>query len=419
VTLIERDRLLDDDLPRKGVPQSQHLHLLLAAGIRALDRLFPLLCSTAVSRGAIQKDVGQFGTVYLRGVQLPKLHLNCQSIMQSRPLLERCVRDQVRAHGRVEFRTEHSARGLLGDSKRIRGVRIAANDGDTVEELPADLVVDCTGKGSKLPTWLVDLGLRAAPEEVVRCDVRYSTCTIRRRPDQLDGQDVWAVTPTPPLRRFGAASAIEGDRYIITFTSYLGERGPSSFESMQAAARALPHPGLGELLSDADPLSDVVHMADPISRRRRYERLSRFPEGLLTLGDALCNFNPVYGQGMSVAALEAEALGRCLEQGTSRLGPRFFQAAARILDAPWLLATGGDFQWSEVEGRRPLGIHALNGFVARVIDGAGRDPRVASRMLEVLHLLEPPHRLLSWPVLRGLIPEPPSAVRRVLKLVQS
>jgi 2-polyprenyl-6-methoxyphenol hydroxylase-like FAD-dependent oxidoreductase len=238
---------------------------------------------------------------------------------------------------------------------------------------------------------------------VVRNKISYSSCTIRRKPGHLRGAHAWVMTPVPPLTHFGAAQAWEDDRYIVSFTTYLGESGPASYAEMIEHAQALAFPGLGELLRDAEPLTETVQTHAPESTRRRYERLTRFPSGLLAVGDALCSFNPAYGQGMSVAALEAEALASCLQGGAKGLPTRFFAAAAKIVDAPWMLATGADFQWPAVEGRRPLGTALINAYVARVIAAAGQDTLVAERLLRVLHLLSAPSSLFSPAILRRVL----------------
>ena len=412
VTVIERGALDEGSAYRKGVPQGRHLHVLLAAGLGALERTFPAFREQAITRGASELDIGDFGTVYLRGVLMPKVSIGHNSLLMSRPALEECVRDQLRKDQTVHFRTGTTVQALLGDAHAITGVRVASTDGSLVEALSADLVVDASGRGSKLPTWLQGLGLAAAPEDVVRSRVTYASCTIARKPQHLGGAPAWVMTPAPPQVRFGAALALEADRFMITITTYVGEPGPQNYREMVAYAHSLPYPGLHELLQGAEPLSETTLMQDPLSRRRRYELLRRFPAGLLALGDALCSFNPAYGQGMSVAALEGEALGLCLQRGRDGIARRFFAAAAKIVDAPWLLATGADFQWPQVEGRRPFGTALINRYVARVIETAGSDPMVAKQLFRVMHLLQAPNSLFAPAILRRvLLPSAQTAPR--------
>ena len=405
VTVIERDLPSDSDQPRKGVPQGRHLHVLLAAGLASLERMFPGFRRDALARGAIEVDIGGFGTLYLRGVLMPTLQTGCTSLMFSRTALERCVREQVQRRENITFLSGSSVEALLGSAAAITGVRVRVGPTDSVQEISADLVIDATGRGTKLPAWLKGFGLPQAPEDQVHSKVSYSSCTVRRGPSHLAGELAWVMTPTPPQTRFGAAQAWEGDRYIVSFTTYLGEPGPDSYAQMIDYAKGLPYPGLHALLATTEPLTEIAQMHDATSRRRRYERLRRFPSGLLVLGDALCNFNPAYGQGMSVASLEAEALERCLRSGLAGIAPRFFAAASKIVDAPWMLATGADLQWEAIEGKRAFGDGTINAYVARVIAAAGQDPVVAERLLRVMHLLSAPSSLFApsilWRVLRA------------------
>jgi hypothetical protein len=403
VTVVERDDVASAEGARKGVPQGRHLHVLLAAGFDSLQRTLPDFRERALARGAIEVDVGNFGVLYLSGVLIAALESGKTSLMISRPAIESCIRERVLTRPNINVRSGCAVHSLLGDARAITGVSIGSATHAQHEELTADLVVDATGRGTRLPGWLETLGLGRPREEVVRSNVSYATCMIGRKPDHLAGANAWVMTPLPPLTRWGAAQAVEGDRYIVTFTTYLGDRGPESYAEMIEYARALPFPGLYELLRVAEPQTEVSKMFDPESKRRHYERMARFPSGLLVVGDALCSFNPAYGQGMTVAALEAEALDQALRAGTTGLSRRFFAAASKIVDAPWMLATGADFQWPAVEGRRGIATGLINTYIARVIKTAGRDAVVAERLLRVMHLLDAPQTLFA-----------PAIVRRVL-----
>lgn len=405
VTIVERDDVAHDDVARKGVPQARHLHVLLAAGFDSLQRTLPGFRERALAKGAVEVDVGDFGTLYLSGVLIPSLVTGKTSLMISRPALENVIRGLVLARPNISVRSGCVAQSLLGDARTVTGVSIGGVHEAQSEPLDADLVVDATGRGTRLPGWLQALGLPRPHEEVVRSKVGYASCTIARKPEHLAGKDSWVMTPVPPLTRWGAALALEGARYIVTFTTYLGDRVPESYAEMIDYARALPYPGLHELLRAAEPASEVVKMFDPESKRRHYERMRRFPAGLLVVGDAMCSFNPAYGQGMSVAALEAEALDHALQKGSAGLAGRFFAAASKIVDAPWMLATGADFQWPAVEGRRGVATGLINAYVARVIQTAGRDPFVAERLLRVMHLLDAPQTLFAPSVLRRVLLE--------------
>lgn len=411
VTVVERDHVAPDAVPRKGVPQGRHLHVLLAAGFDSLQRTLPGFRERALARGAVEVDVGSFGTLYLSGVLIPPLVSGKTSLMISRPAIEATIREQVLARPNISVRSGCAVHALLGDARAITGVSIESPGQAPHEALTADLVVDATGRGTRVPGWLEALGLARAHEEVVRSRVSYATCTIGRKKEHLAGADAWIMTPMPPLTRWGAAQALEGERYIVTFTTYLGDRGPESYAEMIDYARALPFPGLDDLLRAAEPLSEVVKMFDPESKRRHYQRMGRFPAGLVVVGDAMCNFNPAYGQGMSVAALEAEALDHALRTGVAGLAGRYFPAASKIVDAPWMLATGADFQWPKVEGRRGFATGLINKYIARVIETAGRDTTIAERLLRVMHLVDAPETLFAPSVLRRVLRTKPTTPR--------
>ena len=224
----------------------------------------------------------------------------------------------------------------------------------------------------------------------------------------MDGDLAVIVVPTPPSRRGGVLCAIEGGRFILTLFGMLGDHPPLDPEGFLRFAESLPAKEIGAFVAGAAPLGDPVPFRFPASVRRRYERLTRFPAGLLVFGDAICGFNPIYGQGMSVAALQAEALGRVLSAGRDRLAPRFFAEAARVVDTPWDMCVGGDLEYREVPGRRTRIGRLLGAYVASLRRGAQRDSRLALAFQRVANLVAPPSSLLgprvALRVLRAALP---------------
>jgi 2-polyprenyl-6-methoxyphenol hydroxylase-like FAD-dependent oxidoreductase len=403
VTVVERDSLLNDAEPRRGVPQGRHSHGLLASGQRALEALFPGFSAGAKARGGMFRDIGDSCDWHVGGVHARRVHSGVDGLLLSRPALEAYVRELVLARGNVAIETGQVARGLIGDRRRVTGARMLARDVEAREQnqqseprtLAADLVVDASGRGSQLPRWLKELGAAVPREQSVRADVVYTSCFVRRKSTHFNGDYGYIVTPAAPARRGAAVLALEGERFIVTLSGYLGEPGPSDFAGMLEYARGMGSERLVTFLSDAEPLSEPVQMRDPESRWRRYDRLSSFPEGLLVCGDALSCFNPAYAQGMTVAALEARALLQCLRAGSQRLPPRYFRAAAKVVAAAWSIAVVADFAFEGVTGERPWGTPLLNAYVARLHRAASRDADVALARLRVTHLLAPPSTLLS------------------------
>jgi len=280
----------------------------------------------------------------------------------------------------------------------VTGARIRRGDGPE-EELTADLVVDATGRGSRMPTWLKEFGIvRRVREEIVRPDISYTSCYIRRRPEHLGGENLWMFAPAAPHAKGGAALAVEGDRYVVSLTSYFGQVCPPDYESMIAFAKELPVKGLADLLLDTEPVSDCVTMRDPTSVWRHYEEVEGFPQGLLPYADAYCHFNPQYGQGMTIAAQEALLLERCLDEGgTDDLFKRFAPGAARLCDVPWSIVVGGDLEFEGVEGKRTPMMPIFSKFFKRVLRASLVRPDVAAALHKTLHLIEPPRTALFAP----------------------
>lgn len=397
VTIVERDRLPEETANRKGVPQGRHAHGLLPRGHMILERLFPGLSGDLVSRGAIPGDVSAESRWYQPGGYRVRFETGRKGLLMSRPLLEGGVRRRVRALPNVAVLEEHAVTGLLSDEAKscVVGVTVKRRaEGTVAETLDADLVVDAGGRGSRAPVWLEGMGYDRAPEERIEIGVGYTTRMYRRRPEDLPGTKLVIVQPTPGRgRRMGAMFRIEDERWMVTLGGWLGERAPSDEKGFIEFARSLPAPEIYDTIKDAEPLGEAVKYNFPANLRRRYERLSRFPEGYLVIGDALCSFNPIYGQGMSVAALEADTLEGCLEDGVEGLPRRFYRSVSKVLDTPWKLAAGADFAHPGVTGNRDRATGAINWYVGHVQRAATRDEAVCRALVLVTGLLAPPEAL--------------------------
>ena len=408
VTVLDRDTLPPSTGQRRGVPQGRHAHGLLARGREVLEELFPGLTDDLVAEGALYGDVQVHGRWYNEGVRLRQGPSGLHSLALSRPLLEGYVRGRLGALPGVRILDGRDVTGLAAtpDGRRVTGVRtIGRADGSAEEVVPADLVVDATGKGSRSPVWLEALGYRRPERERVRIQVAYATAVFRRRVTQLDGDRVIIVAATHQRRRGAAMLAQEGDRWIVTQFGYLGERPPTDPDGFVAWAATLPVPDVHEVVSSSELLQAPVPARFPDNVRHRYEHLDRFPEGYLVTGDAVCSFNPVYGQGMTVAVLEALALRDCLGDGPARLGLRFAGRAARLVDIPWGIAVGADLRFPEVEGPRTAKVRMVNAYLARLHVAAANDPVLGRAFLRVVNLIDPPERLmrpeLAMRVMRG------------------
>jgi flavin-dependent dehydrogenase len=397
VTVLERDALPPAAAHRKGVPQSRHAHGLLAGGRAALEELFPGLTDELIASGALTGDLQAETRWYNRGLRLGQAPSDLRALAVSRPLLEQCVRERVRALGnaRVVDRCDVAGLAATPDGRRVRGVRVVRRaDGSAEEVLAADLVVDATGRGSRSPVWLEQLGYPRPAEEELRIDMAYASRVYRRRPDHLDGDLAVIVAATLDRPRAAAMLAMEGDRWIVTLASYVGPRPPTDPDGFTAFAAGLPAPDVFEVICDAEPLGEVLPARYPASVRRRCEPLDRFPAGYLVTGDAVCGFNPIYGQGMSVAALEALALRECLRAGSAGLATRFFAKVARIVDIPWGIAVTSDLRFPWIQGARTAKVRLVNAYLARFHVAAEHDPVLARAFLRVVNLMDRPEGLL-------------------------
>ena len=212
---------------------------------------------------------------------------------------------------------------------------------------------------------------------------------------------------TPQHPRGGAFQVLDAERLIVTLGGVLGDHPPTDPDGFLAFARSLRFPDIYETIRDAEPLDDPVGFRFPASVRHRYERLTRFPDGLLVLGDAVSSFNPIYGQGITVAALEALALRRHLERGIQPQPHRFFADLARVVDVPWDIAAGGDLVFPGVPGRRTLKVRLISAYLARLHAAAAHDATLASAFVRVIGMVAPPRSLLgpsvALRVLRGTL----------------
>jgi 2-polyprenyl-6-methoxyphenol hydroxylase-like FAD-dependent oxidoreductase len=396
VTLLERDAFADTVAPRKGVPQGRHVHGLLAQGLEVLEDLFPGLTAQLVNAGGWAGDVTSDVRWFLEGGYQCQPASGLTSLTMSRPLLEGQVRTRVLALPNVRAVDGCDVVGLETDAAdgRVIGVRVRTG-ADAGEALfRADLVVDAMGRGSRLPAWLAALGYAPPAEERVEVRLGYATRAYRRAAPPERGTLAVVGTPAPGSTRAGVMAAIEGDRWLVTLIGYLGDYPPVDEAGFRAFAASLPTPEIAALVANGKPLGAPIPYRFSASLRRRYERLARFPEGLLALGDSLCSFNPAYGQGMSVASLEARALTQCLAAGTERLAPRFFSQAARIVDTPWRIAVGGDLRYPEVVGARGPVVRFINWYLGRLNRVGWRDPEVAVAFQRVANLTAAPSSLL-------------------------
>jgi 2-polyprenyl-6-methoxyphenol hydroxylase-like FAD-dependent oxidoreductase len=427
VSIVDRDVLPSAPASRRGVPQGRQLHVLLSRGREALDELFPGLSDELAGIGAPLVDLHGQVHWYNDGHLMRRAPSTLTAVGASRPLLEHCVRARVAALAGVEFLPPAEAVGLLAtaDRRRVTGLRarLVGTTDDLI--LPAELVVDACGRASRTPVWLSELGYSSPPEEEVHIGVTYVTRIYKREPHHLGGLLGTLTNAVPQLPRAGIVAAQEDGQFAVALSGILGEEPPTDDEGLAEFADSLAAPGVAEVIRSAVPVTEPAKMRFPASRRRRYERLRRFPDGLLPVADALCSFNPIYGQGITVAALEALLLRRLLTRpgprdatggrprGTgSDLTRRFFRGAAKVIDGPWSIAVGTDLRFPAVVGRRSPKVRFVNAYVHRLHVAATTDPVLGAAFLRVLNLVDPPTRLLAPGIVLRVLRGPRGALAR-------
>ncbi|WP_426564798.1 FAD-dependent oxidoreductase [Angustibacter sp. McL0619] len=390
VLVLEREVLDDSAEPRGHVPQGRHLHLLLAAGLDRLCEWFPGIDAELAAAGAVRVD-GTGAWVFQAGAYRARGDWGASVLSMTRPLLEQTIRRRLRALPNVRIEDGVKGERVHRDGRRVVGVEV---DGQV---RAADLVVDCSGRSSRIAHELEASGVLSPPVSLVSIDCAYASTLLARAPDDLDGGFL-VCGPTPPTSfRIGAVLPVEGGRWQVTLAGVHGEVPPTDDEGFLAFARSLLSPAVAQLVERCERVAPIEHYRFPASRRRHYEKVPALLPGLVVLGDAACSFDPVYGQGMSCAALQAAALGDLLATvpaGSPDLPRRFHRRAATILDAPWSIAVGADFLHPMTVGPKARGTDLVNRYVLRVLQASHTDVAVARRFNLVLQLVDPTSALM-------------------------
>jgi len=389
VTLIERDLLPAGAEHRRGVPQARHTHGLLASGRDVLEKLFPGFSQALIARGALTSDVVRESRWFFEGGLHARAASDLNGLLVSRPTLEAAVRERVLAIPNIVRRDNITVEGLEFRDSAVAGVRAGS------ESIAASLTVDATGRGSKTPQWLAKLGYEKPAEEVVQIALGYATRYFRRRPGDLDGDKAAVIPPTPDEKRGGVILSQEDDRWVVTLVGHFDRYPPEQLPGFLEFARTLPAPFIYDVIRNAEPIGEPASARFPASIRRRYDRLRRFPGGYVVMGDAICSFNPVYGQGMSVACLEAIELDKTLRESGSDVARRFFARAAKVVDIPWSIAVGNDLRMKEAVGPRTAAVRFINWYMSKVHKAAHTDPVPALAFHKVANLLAPPPSIMA------------------------
>ncbi len=416
VTVFERDQIEDRPVLHKSVPQGNHIHALLLSGQHVMSLLYPGFTEELRTLGAVSFrpgiDIvfyGPSGKAYngTHSVKEPR-DLGLEGHIMSRGLLEYHVRRRTVALANVKLETDAAIEGLVHDGARVRGVR--RNRAAGAEPVDADLIVDAGGRSSHASRWLLEMGVPAPEETTIGVDFAY-TSTKYRKPDlDHESEPLLLVGGRPPeYIRAGGLFEIEDRTWHVSLAGRFGDYPPTDEAGFLSFAKALPSPRLYELIKDAERIADITHHRFPTSVWRHYERLQAFPAGFLILGDALCSFNPVYGQGMSSAALQVQTLQKILREraaqsrGLDGVASDFFPKAALAISTPWTLAANFDFAYPQTRGERPPGLAEGAGYFAALDSLQAEDIDVQRLVTEVFQLTKPISALREEPLLSRIL----------------
>lgn len=410
VTIIERDALPRSAAERAGTPQGKHPHNVLTRGMRLMESLIPGLEADLRAHGVAFANWGKHVRTLTRGGWLRDITTDLSSPVVSRSLLEWLIRKPLMADPAVTFIEEAQVSGLLTDEARstVNGVMVKPRRADAAPyELTADFVVDASGRGSKAPDWLESLGYGRPTETTVDPKVGYATRLYKKPENFAGGWHILYMPAKAPGTRGGAVFEIEGGVWMVALGGYSEDYPPNDEAGFIEYAKTLPEPDVYEAMKDAEPLGDIVGYRRTLNIMRHYEKLPRLPEHFALVGDSVCGFNPIYGQGMTVAAMGAVLLRDCLGATGGSLegvGRTFQRKLAQQNETVWLMSTGEDFRHPSTEGKRPgFAGRLVQRYIDWVVECLPYDEPMAAKFLHVVNLDQPPTALFQPSVLGGVI----------------
>lgn len=427
VLLVDRDEMVGVEGARRSTPHSFHAQALLARGQQALEELFPGITAELSEAGVPTGDIGADLRWLVNGRQMKQTYTGLVCLAAPRTIMESHLRKRIEALPNVRFQEWTDILGLEtnADRSRVIGVRVLRQaKGSNEEIIKGDLVVDTTGRGSRSPIWLRELGYPEVPEDKVKIGLGYATRHYRLPTDYLGHDLAIVLAPTPAYPR-GAIFAREtpmsdtDSRYLLTLNGVMGDHPPTDPEGFLEFARSLPNPDIYNAIKDAEAVDEPVHFRFQASRWRRFEKMARFPDGFLVMGDAVHSPNPVYAQPITITAVTTLKLVEYLKRGVEPKPLEFFRDLARIIDIAWDITTASDLAHPGIEGTRSLKYRFMTGYIGRLRAAAVNDGSLTGGFLRVAGLVDRPEKLMKpvtmlkvllnstrKPDLRGSAPQP-------------
>ncbi len=405
VFVLERDSLKEEDKLRAGVPQARHLHQILAKGQTVMQELFPTLAEDLATAGSPELHWGVDNIIFNENGQLPAVESGIITNTCSRTTLEGIIRKRLLEYKNVQILENHRVQCLIAspDNKVIQGVRFNIDPDKGIRELYADLIVDATGKSSKSPQWYQDLGYPEPDSTYINAHVGYSTCWFEIKPEKANDfvmiQIADLISDPPPGKgqRSGVIIKMEENRFAAILTSNNKDYPPTDLEGFLEFSRTLRSDTFYNLLKDATALTPVYGSRSTYNLWNHYEKLDTIPENYLIIGDAVCSLNPLFGQGMTVAALEAQLLDNLLSERAGMhfdgFAQQFQKKLAKNLGFTWELSTAKDKITPGVEGDvkgATIVDKAQSIYFEWVLQAMEHDKDVLIAFFEVLNMIRTP-----------------------------
>ncbi len=408
VIILEVGEKWDGKASRKRVPQSNHPHVLLKGGEKAIEELFPTITNELIEAGSIINNFTRDLKWHQFGLWKQPFKGEVHMIQQSRPLLEWHIQKRIHQISNITIKYETLVKGLLVDEKlnKVCGVKVKYLETDIQEEVHADLVVDASGFGSKSIEWLREYEIEVQ-EEKVRIDLFYATKMFKlKENEKLDCCNV-LMSPSFPDSPYGVLiQTIEDNRYFVTFSGYANEKAPQTDDEFYDFAENLSISNVTDFLNKAEGITDIKTYKIPYQVRRRFDLVNNVPEGLLVVGDAQCRFDPVFGQGVSVAAMEAHQL-QLLLQGRKQLDKtftqQFYKKAANIIETPWDMTTTEISRHPQLKRELTTKQKFQLWYTKQIYRLSASNSDVYIRLVRVMNLIRSPFHLFHPKVLLSVL----------------
>ncbi|BAY47461.1 hypothetical protein SAMD00079811_50790 [Scytonema sp. HK-05] len=425
VTLIERDIYPVKPEFRRGIAQAHQLHQLMVRANIILESLFPGIEQELLNLGAVQIDWPKDVLIVYGSQLVPRFSFNLNTLFLGRPLLDWTIKSRLEAFKGFHILEGHEVTELLYDAlqKRVTGVLLCRSDNrknddsPSINSLLAELVVDTTGRATEAHKWLATIGYTLPKKTVVDASIGYASRLYQPSPEFKFDWKAVQMYPRPPYLRGGGIYPVGNNLWHVGLIGINGDYPPTDEVGFLEFSKTLPGLEIHEAIKSAKPVSKIHSYRQTQNRLYHYEKLSQMPDGFITLGDAVCAFNPVYGQGITVAALSALTLDDLLQEEKYKKGKltgfsiRFQKKLAKVIAHPWLLATLEDLNWSKTKGIKPqpwFVYRLIQRYTYQLLQKAAREPDICQSFAEVMHMLKPTSSLFTprmfWRVLLELTP---------------